>query len=164
MSFTTSSFPASYRKSKSWLLPILGDFRRFLQVSAGFSHTNSHTESLLIGKPTEAEHQTRPIISAFVVQPGACLPASEATPPSIPTLLSGGTIRGHQLGAQPTASRPNTARMLVSPGVPVYATGEKCLRTEPTVAVPAVIFGSRDEMGLGTSRTERSTKSSSFLV
>ena len=164
MSFTTSSVPASYRNYESCLLPILGNFRRFLHVSAGFSHTDSHTESLLIGKPTEAEHQPRPMISAFVVKPGACLPASDATPPSIPMLLSGGTIRGDQLEAQPTASRLITARMLVSPGVPGYATGEKCLRTEPTVAVPAAILGSRDARGSRTSRTYRSTKLRSLLV
>ena len=164
MCFITSSFPASYRSNESCLLPILGNSRRFLQISAGFSHTDSHTKSLLIGKPMEAEHQSRPMISASVVQLGTCLPASDVTPPSIPTLLTAVTIRGDQLGSQPTASRLITTRMLVSPGVPVYATGEQCLRTDPTVAVAAAILGSTDERGSRTSRTDRSTKSRSLLV
>jgi hypothetical protein len=36
-------------------LPILGKFCRFLRISAGFSHTDSHTESSLIENSPEAE-------------------------------------------------------------------------------------------------------------
>ena len=57
--FTTSSFPASYRDNESCLLPILGKFCRFLHISAGFSHTDSHTESRLSGARVRLNVQPR---------------------------------------------------------------------------------------------------------
>ena len=51
--------PCQFARDTICILPILGYFCRFLHISAGFSHTVSHTESGLLGNSPDAECESR---------------------------------------------------------------------------------------------------------